>query len=59
MYHALDLQNYATDFDAVFFNRMIQEEGLYVFNIHNIVNKHFSISIAVRSRGESLVINKM
>jgi hypothetical protein len=37
---------------------MIQEEGLDVYkNIHNIVGKHFSISIAtVRNRGESLVL---
>jgi hypothetical protein len=37
-------------------DRMIQEEGLYVYNIYKIVDKHFNISIAsVRSRGGSLV----
>jgi hypothetical protein len=45
------------DIDAVFLNRVIPEEGLYVYNISNIVKKHFSISIeSVRSRGGSLVI---
>jgi hypothetical protein len=24
---------------------MIQEEGLYVYNMHNIVEKHFSITL--------------
>jgi hypothetical protein len=27
-------------------DREIQEEGLYVYNMHNIVEKHFCISIA-------------
>jgi hypothetical protein len=37
-------------------DRVIQEEGLYVFNMQNILEKHFSISIAlVRRRGRSLV----
>jgi hypothetical protein len=36
---------------------MIQEQGLYAYNIHNIVEKHFSISITpVRNRGGSLVL---
>jgi hypothetical protein len=35
---------------------VIQEEGLYVYNMHNIVEKHFSISITpVHSSGRSLV----
>jgi hypothetical protein len=39
-------------------DRMIKEERLYVYNMRNIVEKHFSISNApVRSRGESLVHN--
>jgi hypothetical protein len=39
---------------------VIQEEGLYVYIMHDIVEKHFSISIApMRSRGGSLVINKI
>jgi hypothetical protein len=47
------------DFDAVFLNRVIQEEGLYVYNMHNIVEKHFNIGIApVRSQGGLLVFNK-
>jgi hypothetical protein len=38
---------------------VIQEEGLYVYKIHNIVEKHFSISIeTVRSRGKALVGDK-
>jgi hypothetical protein len=37
---------------------MIQEEGLYVYGMYNILEKHFSISIApVQSRGGSLVFN--
>jgi hypothetical protein len=37
-----------------------QEEDLYVYNTHNILEKHFSISIAsVRSRGGLLVYYKM
>jgi hypothetical protein len=29
------------------FNRVIQDEGsYYVFNMHNIIEKHFGISIA-------------
>jgi hypothetical protein len=40
-------------------DRAIQEEGSYVYNMHNIVEKHISISIAiVQSRGGSLVSNK-
>jgi hypothetical protein len=39
-------------------DRMIQEEGLFDYNMHNIVEKHLSISIApVRSRGGLLVNN--
>jgi hypothetical protein len=39
---------------------VIQEEGLCVYNMHNIVEKHFSINIALmRSRGGSLVSNKI
>jgi hypothetical protein len=26
-------------------DRVIQEEGLYIYNMHNIVKKHFRISI--------------
>jgi hypothetical protein len=38
--------------------RVIYDDGLYAYNIHNIEEKHFSISIAhVRSRGGLLVIN--
>jgi hypothetical protein len=38
---------------------MVQEEGLYVCNIHNIAGKHLSINIAlVRSRGWALVNKK-
>jgi hypothetical protein len=37
-------------------DRMIQEEFLYVYNMQNIVHKHFSMCIApVQSRGRSLV----
>jgi hypothetical protein len=40
-------------------DRVIQGEGLYVYGMHNIVQKHFSVNIApVRSRGGSLVCNK-
>jgi hypothetical protein len=40
-------------------DRVIQKEGLYVYNSHNIVEKHFSISIAhVRSWGGLLVFNQ-
>jgi hypothetical protein len=35
-------------------DRVIKEEGFYVHNMYNIVEEHFSISIA-RSRGGSLV----
>jgi hypothetical protein len=36
-----------------------QDEGLYEYNIHNIVEKQLSKSIVPqRSRGESLVYNK-
>jgi hypothetical protein len=38
-------------------DRIIQEDGLYVCNMHNIVKKHFSITtVLVRSWGGSLVI---
>jgi hypothetical protein len=38
---------------------VIQEDVLYVYNIHNIEVKHLSTSIAyVRSRGESLGRNR-
>jgi hypothetical protein len=37
---------------------VIQEEGLYAYNMHNILEKHFSISIApVRNRAGLLVMN--
>jgi hypothetical protein len=37
-------------------DRVVQEEGLYVYKMHNIAEKHFSIGIApVRSRGGLLV----
>jgi hypothetical protein len=47
------------DFDPGFLiDRVIQEEGFYVYNMHNVVDKHFSISIVpVQSRGGSLVIS--
>jgi hypothetical protein len=46
------------DVDFLIF-RAIQEEDLYVYNIYNIIEKHFIISIApVRSRGGSLGYNK-
>jgi hypothetical protein len=45
------------DFDVVF-NRVLQQEGLFVYNMDNGVQKHFIISIApVRSRGGTLVKN--
>jgi hypothetical protein len=38
---------------------MVLEGGSYVCNVHNIVEKYFSISIApVQSRGGSLVVYK-
>jgi hypothetical protein len=38
---------------------VIQVGGLYVYNMHNMVEKHLAISIAaMRSRGGSLVNNK-
>jgi hypothetical protein len=45
------------DLNAVFFNRYTDSGGdLYVNNKHNIVEKHFSMSIVpVRSRDGSLV----
>jgi hypothetical protein len=58
-YVGLDLQNYPKNVDAVFLlDRMIHEEGLYEYNMHNLAEKHFSISMAsVRNRGELLVMN--
>jgi hypothetical protein len=48
-----------SDFDAVFLNRrVIQKEGLYVYNMQNIADKHFSIGIAPVRVG-SLVLNMM
>jgi hypothetical protein len=39
---------------------VIQEEGLYVYNMHYTAKKKLSISIApARSRGGSLVSNKL
>jgi hypothetical protein len=48
-------------FNAVFLiDSVTQEVGLYVYNMHNIVDKHLCISIApVRSRGGSLVKHKI
>jgi hypothetical protein len=38
---------------------VVQEESLYVYNMHEIVENHFCISIArVRSGGGSVVGNK-
>jgi hypothetical protein len=38
----------------IFKDRVIQEEGLYVYNMQIMVEKHFGISTApVRSRGGS------
>jgi hypothetical protein len=35
----------------------MQEEGLRLYNMHNTIEKHFSINIAlVRSQGGSLII---
>jgi hypothetical protein len=46
------------DIDEVLIDIVIQEEGLYVYNMHNIVRKHYSISIAPeRSQVGSLVFN--
>jgi hypothetical protein len=40
-------------------DRVFQEEGLYVYNMNNLVEKHFSISIEpVKSWGGLLVFNK-
>jgi hypothetical protein len=40
-----------------FLDRQIQEEGLYVYNVHNIVEKHFSVSVTpVRSQVAILAI---
>jgi hypothetical protein len=40
-------------------DRVIRKEGLYVYDMHNVVEKYLSIGIApVRNRGGSLVINK-
>jgi hypothetical protein len=48
------------DFDAVYLNRVIQKEGWYVFNMHNILEKYFSIGPAsVRSRDGALVVDKV
>jgi hypothetical protein len=51
------LQNYLTDFNAVFLiDIVIQEEGVYVYNMHNIAEKHFISSLTpVESRDGSLV----
>jgi hypothetical protein len=59
-YVFLDLYYYPTDLDSVFLiDRVIKEEGLCVYNMFNIVKKHFSISVKlVRSRGGSLVTYK-
>jgi hypothetical protein len=41
-------------------DRVIQEEGLYVYNMQNLVSKHITNSIApVRNRGGSLVYNNL
>jgi hypothetical protein len=41
----LFLLNYRTDFDADFLiDRVIQVEGLFVCNMHNIAEEHFSIN---------------
>jgi hypothetical protein len=47
------------DFDAVFLiDSGIEEEGLYVYYMRNIVEKHIKLSAEnVRSRGGSLVYN--
>jgi hypothetical protein len=57
MLRSLKLSN---GFWCDFFDRVIQEGDLYVYNVHNIGEKHFSISIAPeRSRGGSLVNNNL
>jgi hypothetical protein len=44
----LYLKNYSTDFYAVFLlDKVIQEEGLYVYKIRNIVEKRLSVSITL------------
>jgi hypothetical protein len=52
--------NYPKNYDAVsLIDKVILEEGLYVYNMHNIVQKDFSFSIApVQSRSGSLVCLK-
>jgi hypothetical protein len=49
--------DYPTDFDALFLtDKVTQEEGVFVYNMHNIVEQHFSFGIApLRCRGGSLV----
>jgi hypothetical protein len=48
-----DILKYPTDLDAVFLiDRVIQEEGLYVYNIYNIVQKHFTTLSCVVSGTE-------
>jgi hypothetical protein len=39
-YVCLDLYNYQTDFEAAFLKDSLnQKKGLYVYNIHNIMEK--------------------
>jgi hypothetical protein len=43
----------------VFWIEVIQEESIYVYNMRNIVDKYFNMSIApVRRRDGSLVLYK-
>jgi hypothetical protein len=41
-------------------NRVVQEEGLYAYNMRNIAEKHFSISIVlVRSQRYASVLHTL
>jgi hypothetical protein len=47
VYVCLDHYNFSTDCDAVFLiDTGFQKEDLYVYKMHNIVEKNFSTSIA-------------
>jgi hypothetical protein len=53
--------NNPTDFDAVFFIWVIQEEGLYVYNMYNIAGEELDgrvvSALGVRSRKLSTGLN--
>jgi hypothetical protein len=45
---------------SFFIDRVIPKEGLYTYNMHNIVEKRFSINIVpVRSQGGLLVLSNL